>query len=822
MVMKKTGFQHLRKTVRRNAVSFFAVALIAAVSIAIYLGIQSATLSIRRDADAYFNSSRLASLEITSGSGITQGDIDALGREAGVTAVAGGYKTMVTARLETKRVTLHAISLCQGINEPQVLRGDLPEGPDQLAVEEKFADREGIRVGSTLALDHDGALGSAEFTVTAIVRYPTYCCATVNDARGVSATGTGAADYCIVLPPESFSADYFSGTFTTAYLRSSDLEGVFFYSRDYARREAALKDRIALLGQERTALRRQELLDGAQEAIDAGLVSPEDITAKDWVLSGRNEMGDIAGVDGLAGSVGGISYSLSLVFLLVAVVVCYSAISRMIQEQRSLIGAQKALGFTSGEILGHYMLYSLLCAATGIGLGWLISVAPIEMIVLYILKENFYLGDIPLCIGWGEAAIAAGLCLLIFLLTTYLTCRRLVRLPATTLLQGNTPVRGRRFFFENWRGYRKLSLYSRTMLKNVLSDPGRMLTTVIGVVGCISLLVICLSLKLAIDGAYTTQFRDYFLYENRLVTDASAGNSEAFEEALRDSGIPYARVQDRLTAFRAPGGDWMSGRILTAEDAADLEDFVVLRDADTGQRLSLPEDGILVSRKCAEVYDLAPGSTLQVLDTQGDTHTLKVAGVIDHYLRYHLFVTGADYYTQAMGAAPEDGVFLLRGDIGGLYDRVGQLEGFLAIRDNADQAEATAAIYMAVAVCLALSVVMALMVLLNQIVMHINRQARELAVMRINGYTLRETKAYIYKDNIVLTLIGLVLGCGVGMGLSTVVIRIMEREPSSYVYTPAPQAYLIACAVGALFSLGVNLIALRKIDRLNLTHVNSN
>ncbi len=820
--MKKTGAKHLRRTVRSNGVSFFAVALIAAVSIAIYLGIQSSVISIRKDADRYFNSNLLASLEIACGNGLTQEDITALSQEEGVSAAAGGYKTMVASELTDKRVTLHALSLCDGINLPLVVEGALPEGIGQLAVEQKFADIEGIRVGDTLLLDHEGSLTGREFTVAGIINYPAYCCATVNDVRGVSTSGTGAADYAVVLPEEAFSREYFGGSYTTAYIRSETLEGIFYYSQDYARQEATLKEQIARLGELRADMRYQALLDEAKPAIDAGLISPEEITHKAWILSGRNEMGDVAGLDGLVSSVGGISYSLSLVFLLVAVVVCYSAISRMIEEQRSLIGAQKALGFTTGEILRHYMLYNLLCAGFGIAIGWLISVFPIEFIVLFILKKNFYIGEIPISFGWAEAGISAGLCLVIFLLTTYLTCRKLVRLPATTLLQGSTPSRGRRYFFENWRSYRKLNLYSRTMIKNVLSDPGRMLTTIIGVVGCISLLVICLSLKMSIDGAYSTQFEDYFLYENRLITDASAGNAEKFEEILQDEGISYARVQDKLTAFRAPGGSWMSGRILAAESDAALKDFVYLEDEASGAVLQLPEDGVLISRKCAQVYGLSAGSTIEVLDSQGETHRFQVAGVINHFLRYHMFVTSSDYYEQVMDTPPEDGVFLLQGDITGLYDRVRGVDGFMTIRDNTDQAEDTAAIYMAVAVCLALSVVMALMVLLNQIVMHINRKARELAVMRINGYTLKETKAYIYKDNIVLTAVGLLFGCGVGMVLSNIVIRIMEREPSSYIYTPDPLAYLIACGVGILFSLMVNLIALRKIDRLNLTHVNSN
>ncbi|MGN0248738.1 MAG: FtsX-like permease family protein, partial [Lachnospiraceae bacterium] len=132
------------------------------------------------------------------------------------------------------------------------------------------------------------------------------------------------------------------------------------------------------------------------------------------------------------------------------------------------------------------------------------------------------------------------------------------------------------------------------------------------------------------------------------------------------------------------------------------------------------------------------------------------------------------------------------------------------------------AVNMVIMICLVLSAVMALLVLLNQIVMHINRKARELAVMRINGYTMKETKAYVYKDNIVLTFMGLLLGSGFGIVLSYVVVRIIETGANRYVRTPNIPACLYACAVGALFALIVNLIALRKIKHLNLTNVSGN
>lgn len=203
---------------------------------------------------------------------------------------------------------------------------------------------------------------------------------------------------------------------------------------------------------------RKKLDDAKSELADAE-EKAADIQHKDWIISVRNDIGDIRGVKTIVDGIYGLSYSMSIIFLLVAVVVCHAAISRMIDEQRTLIGAQKALGFRSKEILDHYMLYNVLCAVLGIAIGWLASVVIVELLVLHIFKPNFLLENIPLTFAVKEAVITAVICLTVFMASTYAACAKLVRMPATELLRGEVPVRGKGFFFEKWKSYKKLSLY---------------------------------------------------------------------------------------------------------------------------------------------------------------------------------------------------------------------------------------------------------------------------------------------------------------------------------------------------------------------------
>ncbi|MCD8365099.1 MAG: hypothetical protein LUC83_04670 [Clostridiales bacterium] len=434
--MKKARGKYLWKSIRKNGVSFFAVALIVMTGIAIFFGLQSTGTAMLKSADRYFADNQLATLEITCANGITEDDIEAIAGCEGADAVEGGYATTVLMDGEAEQLLLQALSLCSEVNEPVVLEGTLPTEPDEAAVEEIFAEEQGIQVGDEITLEHDGQLVTDTFIVTAVINQPAYCCAVIDDARGTGAEGTGSVSYYIELTEGAFDSDYYGGCYTKAYVRSEAMDEVFSYSDQYSEMEADLIESMEELGEERAAIRytilkedaigeieeaqsgidaSQEELDEALEKIEeqltafgldvsdldlakeelaaAGNVSEPLLTAikqyqdgivqieearqelseaeaeadniqqQAWFVSGRSEIGDLRGIEVTVEGLYDLAYAMSLIFLLESIIVCYAAITRMISDQRALVGAQKALGFTSGEILAHYLLYNTLCGA---------------------------------------------------------------------------------------------------------------------------------------------------------------------------------------------------------------------------------------------------------------------------------------------------------------------------------------------------------------------------------------------------------------------------------------------------------------------------
>ena len=842
-MVKKTQITYLLKTIKKNGVSFIAVALIAATSIAIYLGIQSGAVAILKHAGQNFAQNRLATSEITCANGITHEDIDALAEQPEVDTVEGGYRTMALIDSSTEKITVQIRSLLKELNRPTVMEGELPAAADEVAIEKKFASQQDAKVGDIIKIEHDGELINDTFVITAIINEPSFSSGILNDSRGKSEAGFGSAAYYMEVAPEAFDASYYDDCYTTAYVENKGLNDIYFYSEEYDAKEEGVLDNLEKFGEERAEIRYESLsqdvgdkisdielaLTYAGEGYRIGETQLEDaqkdaaeIEYKDWVVSGRNDMGDVRAVKIIVDGLFTLSYSFALIFLLVAVIVCYAAVVKMIDDNRSLIGAQKALGFQTKEIFAHFMSYNVLCAVLGIIIGCVCSVLIVENLVLIVFAREFVFEKIALSFVGGNAVLVCLLCLVIFVLATIAGCTKVLRQSAISLLRGEMPTQQKAYFFESWKGYQALSLYGRTMIKNVLSDKGRILTTIMGVVGCISLLIITFTLKFAVTNAPAMQFEKYFFFENRLAVNSEICEVEDYEEILNQEGISYSRIQDKLENFSTKDGKRDNIHVVAVDSDEQIEGFIYPEDVETRKAVNIPDDGVLISKKCADNFELEKGSVIEIMDADGNPREFKVSGVIDHYLPYHQMITSVDYYEEVMGEKADKCIFLLKGNIDGLYEKVKTRDGFLSLKDNSEYLIPFESINLVIIICFFFSAILAVLVLLNQMNMYINRKSRELAVMRINGYTLKETKNFVSRDNIVLVILGLIVGCGIGIPLAQFEVMIMETGTRRYITSPDMLACFLSVLICIVFALIINKIALRKINNLNLTNVSGN
>ena len=600
-----------------------------------------------------------------------------------------------------------------------------------------------------------------------------------------------------------------------------------------AKEKLAQAKRDYAAGTQKLAQARQDIADGEQTLAensrllaDAKAELEDFVRYEQWTVQIRTDKPSVATAKFYAQSSRRLCYSMALLFVFVGLMVCFTSITRSINESQTIAGVQKALGFRSREILAHYMAYSLLAAAIGVLVGYALGFFGIESVVNDAYAKLYVIGAITNVYVVPEALVIAVVELALIALATWLPCRKLLRRPAVELLKGENYAGGRTRFYEKWRVWQRMSLYTQTTVNNLMNDGARIIATLVGITGCTALIVMSLSLRSSILSTPVRHFERIWIYDASLVSDTAVpGGHQALEQVLDESGVDYTSVRREAVYIRDETGTLNQADLIVPEDAEDLRAFIHLDDYRTGRSLSLTDDGVIVSYTYAKHYGLKAGDTLHLLDTAGRSHDCVVSGISQHYLSSMQVVMTPSCYQHLMGWAAQSNTLYLRygaADRDAVAQKLQTTEGYFSLTDESAKwiakfQEFSGSVMLVVYIGLSLSVTMALLVLLNLNIVCVNEKTNELVVMRINGFSIRAVKAYLYRDNIVLTALGILGGVGIGLALGRCVLEILQKSGDNFYTTPDLTACLIGAGLAALFSLATNLIALRRVNTLSVS-----
>ena len=600
-----------------------------------------------------------------------------------------------------------------------------------------------------------------------------------------------------------------------------------------AKKKLAQAKRDYAAGTQKLAQARQDIADGEQTLAentrllaDAQAELEDFVRYEQWTVQIRTDNPSVATAKFYAQSSRRLCYSMALLFVFVGLMVCFTSITRSINESQTIAGVQKALGFRSREILAHYMAYSLLAAAIGVLVGYALGFFGIESVVNDAYAKLYVICAITNVYVVPEALVIAVVELALIALATWLPCRKLLRRPAVELLKGENYAGGRTRFYEKWRVWQRMSLYTQTTVNNLMNDGARIIATLVGITGCTALIVMSLSLRSSILSTPVRHFERIWIYDASLVSDTAVpGGHQALEQVLDESGADYTSVRREAVYIRDETGTLNKADLIVPEDAEDLRAFIHLDDYRTGRPLSLTDDGVIVSYTYAKHYGLKAGDTLHLLDTAGRSHDCVVSGISQHYLSSMQVVMTPSCYQHLMGWAAQSNTLYLRygaADRNAVAQKLQTTEGYFSLTDESAKwiakfQEFSGSVMLVVYIGLSLSVTMALLVLLNLNIVCVNEKTNELVVMRINGFSIRAVKAYLYRDNIVLTALGILGGVGIGLALGRCVLEILQKIGDNFYTTPNLTDCLIGAGLAALFSLATNLIALRRVNTLSVS-----
>ena len=608
------------------------------------------------------------------------------------------------------------------------------------------------------------------------------------------------------------------------------LDGVTLYEKNRKQLEEGEKQYQEGLGALRDAEQQledaeKELADGEEEYRNGERELREAEEIRDKIEIGRWVVLNDKGNPGFiyarenSGKLASLSMSFSAIFLVVGALVIYATIGRMVEQQRKIIGATKALGLYNREVFAKYLFFACTATMLGVGLGLLLAWLPLQRTILQSYEKLLTYGKgtrsfLPL-----ESGLVVVGALSISVAAVYLGCGQLLRLPAIQLLQGGTPT-GKR---KKARRSLKRNLYSFLIFRNMRTDWKRVLVTTISIAGGCILMVVGFTLRYGISGVPDRQFGEILTYEAEVFYDLSQNESAASEirEILDQNGLAYIEVRKADAVFEA--NDTLNALTLIIAEKGDLEGYFALRDTINGVPLELPDSGVLVPRRFWEYYGFDVGDCVTVYDSGMNLNEVRIAGVFENFYG-QLFFLSPQGYEEIFLSAPERNCFFVKTDgmeLDTLQQKLADVKGLVKVNDASAErnviGQFTASLNFVVWLMLFIAAVMACFIVANFSMTYVQRKTKELIIMRINGFTTRECISYAAVDLIVTTILGTLLGLPLGGFLGSTILSTTETPYIQMIREPAVQSYLYSAIITCGFSALTNSYALRRIRKLKLS-----
>jgi putative ABC transport system permease protein len=431
-------------------------------------------------------------------------------------------------------------------------------------------------------------------------------------------------------------------------------------------------------------------------------------------------------------------------------------------------------------------------------------------------------------VGLLDTLIMGGLEILLILFATWFAIHGLLKRNARDLLAGESTANAKEHFYEHWAIWKRMSLYSQTVVNNCVNDKRRVAGTLVGVVGCTALIVTAMTLATDVALSLDLHYEEVYSFDSIAYMDEEGdGAVKQAAMALYDHGVMSSPAFMRSVQMTQSDGTRNVTTLVVPTNEESFKKFYNVVST-TGEQVNVENGGLWVSAAYCEHTGAKVGDSIELKEFTGKTHSFRIAGFFDYYLLRAECVLSPYTYREAFGELPESNVLLIDtdgSDKSALRDSLLGVEGFNTLVDDYQRAsynydELTRILRTVVLVYLLLSGLMAVVVLLNLNIMFVSEKKRELIVLMINGYSVKDAKAYIYRDSIVLTVIGIGLGIMVGSVVGSYTVFSLEPETGYFVKGFSLISAVVGAVGAGVFSMVVLMFALRLIARFELTDIN--
>ena len=573
-------------------------------------------------------------------------------------------------------------------------------------------------------------------------------------------------------------------------------------------------------------------INAAQEKLDKSEDEINNVKLPKWHVLDRTSIQSYATYKNDAQSIAAIGTVFPIIFFLVAALVSLTTMTRMVEEERTQIGTLKALGYKKSAITAKFVWYALLSTLLGSIVGVVLgeSLLPIVSIRTY-RTVYMHLTQTVVQPHILNAVAATVLALLATVGGAVAASARVLSENPAALMRPEAPKIGKRTFIEDidfiWM---RLNFAQKAACRNLFRYKKRLFMTILGVAGCMALLLAGFGIRDSVEMLPEKQFNRVFSYQGTVGADTSLSRAERRQLLSKVASVEgvteYLQTKSIVTYAETEKGD-TSAYLIVPQDTVKLGEDVHLREARfPHDDVTLTDDGVLITEKFAKALGVSAGDmiTIKEDETAEPVGDVRVAGVVENYLSSYIDMT-PNIYKALYGETASLNAALIQvdpsADTNAVAEDLLDINGVTSVSMNATtQAQVNSMLgnlNVIIAVMILAAGLLAFIVLYNLNNINITERRRELATLKVLGFYPGELAAYVYRENVILTLFGTVLGMGLGFVLHWFVMQTVETETVMFGAEMRFTSYLFAILLTIVFAVLVNALMyfrMKKIDMI--------
>ena len=572
-----------------------------------------------------------------------------------------------------------------------------------------------------------------------------------------------------------------------------------------------------------------EIADGEAKIADAEEELAE-IEDPKWYVYDRSNLPEHDGYGENADRMRAIGKVFPVIFFLVAALISLTSMTRMVEEQRTQIGTMKAIGYSKWAIVSKYLSYALLATAGGSIIGVLIGEKVLPFIIIYAYGIMYqHIPEILVPYDWAyaiEASIAAVACTMF---ATVFSCYRELGEQPAALMRPPAPKIGKRVLLE-YVGviWKRLNFTWKSTIRNLMRYKKRFFMTIFGIGGCMALMLVGYGIRDSVFEIADIQYTEIQTYDGNLILKENLSEDE--HQELTDSleqNQDIARFMDAYmkNLVLTKDGHERETYVMVLGQPKDSEKYVHFHDRKTKEAYELSDDGAIISEKTAKLLNAKVGDTISVKDENEGNKDIVIQNICENYMGHYLYMT-PKYYEKVYGEKPEYNTVLFSVQDSYTREQMEEAGEKILARDEVLSLsymkdiekrlnDMLKSLNLVIIVLIVSAGMLAFVVLYNLNTINIAERKRELATLRVLGFYNPEVAAYVYRENILLTLIGTIVGAGLGKILHLFIIETVEVPAAMFGRIINLPSYIYSFLFTILFSMivnGVMYFKLRKID----------